>query len=115
VGNLPEIDDKYIGGGFGFSLAALDGGSVIAAWVDEGSPAHEAGLRAGDELLTWNGEPVGSALEAVSPIFDGNAATRGEPAPEAGRVPRARAGRRGASSDLPKRRRRDDLRRADGL
>ncbi|NLD58978.1 MAG: hypothetical protein GX647_04910 [Clostridiales bacterium] len=75
AGNLPEIDDKHIGGGFGFCVAALDDESAIAAWVDEGSPAFAAGLRAGDELLTWNGEPVGSALSAVSPIFDGNAAT----------------------------------------
>jgi len=69
AGNLPEIDDKHIGGGFGFCVAALDDESAIAAWVDEGSPAFAAGLRAGDELLTWNGEPVGSALSAVSPPY----------------------------------------------
>jgi len=75
ISNVAEIDDRYIGGGFGFAAALLDDHRVVAAWVGEASPAWEAGLRAGDELLTINGAPVQSALEAVSTIFDGNSAT----------------------------------------
>ena len=34
VSNLPQIDDLYVGGGFGFAPALLSDGSVIACWVD---------------------------------------------------------------------------------
>lgn len=72
---LPEIDEKYVGGGFGFTPALLEGGTVIAAWVDESSEAYRAGLRAGDELLTWNGLPAAEAAARTPAFFAPNAAT----------------------------------------
>lgn len=75
VTNLKQIDDQFIGGGFGFAVATLDDGRTVITWVDSSSPAAAAGLMPGDELLTWNGVPVQTALEQVEPVFDSNAAT----------------------------------------
>lgn len=72
---LPEIDQKHVGGGFGFTPVLLDNGAVIAVWVDEASEAYHAGLRTGDELLTWNGLPIQEAAARISTIFAANAAT----------------------------------------
>lgn len=75
LNSLPEIDDKYIGGGFGLSAARLDDGSVIAAWVDESGPAYASGMRAGALLLKWNNEPTSDAIAKVSTVFAGTSAT----------------------------------------
>jgi carboxyl-terminal processing protease len=72
---LREIDNKYIGGGFGFSAALLANGKVIAGWVDETGAAYAQGLRAGAELLAWNGRPVRDALKDAPTLFGPNAAT----------------------------------------
>ena len=73
--SLREIDDLYIGGGFGFSAVRLDDGSVVAAWVDEAGPAYANGLRAGDVITKWNGDGVGDALVRVFTGFGGACAT----------------------------------------
>jgi carboxyl-terminal processing protease len=73
--SLHDIDEKYIGGGFGVAAAKLGSGSVIIAWVDETSPAYRAGIRAGASLLSWNGQPIAEALTNVSTIFGGTSAT----------------------------------------
>lgn len=75
VTNLTQIDEKYIGGSFGFTAAEMNDGRLVVTWVDEASQAWKAGMRAGNELLTWNTMPVLSVLDAVSAIFDGNSAT----------------------------------------
>lgn len=75
LNNLKEIDDLYIGGGFGVSAAKLSDGSVIATWVDESGPAYDSGLRTGAMLTKWNNEPIGDALKHVSTIFGGASAT----------------------------------------
>jgi carboxyl-terminal processing protease len=75
VTNLKQLDDQFIGGGFGLAVTTLDDGRTVITWVDPTSPAAVAGLKIGDELLTWNGLPVQTALEQVEPIFDSNAAT----------------------------------------
>lgn len=75
MSSFPEIDQKYVGGGFGFSPVMLEDGTVIAGWVDEASEAHRAGLRAGDVLLTWNGSPILEAAAQAPAIFASNAAT----------------------------------------
>lgn len=72
---LPEIDQKHVGGGFGFAPVLLADGTVIAGWVGEGTEAYSAGLRAGDELIKWNDRPVREAIDAASAIFASNAAT----------------------------------------
>lgn len=73
--NLREIDDLYIGGGFGFSAARLIDGSVIAAWVDPSGSAYISGIRAGDIITKWNGEGIGDALARVFTGFGGTSAT----------------------------------------
>ena len=75
INNIPAIDDLYIGGGFGISIARLDDASVIATWVEEGTPAWVAGLRAGCEILFWDGVPISDAIDAVFPVFTSNCAT----------------------------------------
>jgi carboxyl-terminal processing protease len=75
LNNLKEIDDLYIGGGFGVSAAKLSDGSVIATWVDESGPAYDSGLRTGAMLTKWNNELIGDALKHVSTIFGGTSAT----------------------------------------
>ncbi len=74
--NLTEVDDRYIGGGFGMTVIMLDDGRIIFPWVDETSPAWEAGIRPGAELLEWDGMPATDALEAVSTVFTSISATR---------------------------------------
>ncbi len=75
VNNLPEIDNLYVGGGFGFSASRLSNGSLIAAWVDGFGPAYASGMRTGAVLTAWNGEPVADALAHVSTIYAGPSAT----------------------------------------
>jgi carboxyl-terminal processing protease len=75
LNNIKDIDDLYIGGGFGFSAAKLSDGSVIATWVDEAGSAYAAGMRVGAVLTEWNNEPIGDALEHVPTIFAGSSAT----------------------------------------
>ena len=75
MGNVKEIDDKHIGGCYGLAVAKLDEGKVIITWVDESGPAYAAGVRAGAELLQWNGKPIKDSIEAVSTLFAGPSAT----------------------------------------
>lgn len=75
VSNLSQVDDLYVGGGFGFSPALLSDGSVIACWVDEASDAYRAGMRAGDALIRWNGEPFAQAAQQARVEFATNSAT----------------------------------------
>ena len=75
VTNLPEIDYKYVGGGFGFSPALLSDGSLVVCWVDEASDAYAAGMRAGDVLVNWNGVPAAQAAAQSQTEFTYNSAT----------------------------------------
>jgi hypothetical protein len=72
---LADIDNLYIGGGFGFAAAKLADGSVIAAWVDASGPAYAAGLRPGAVLSAWNQESIGEALKNIPTLFGGSSAT----------------------------------------
>ena len=73
--NLPEINDRFIGAGFGFAVTKLSNGRLIASWVDESGPAFVRGMRPGAELLEWNYQPVAVALSEKSTIFASNSAT----------------------------------------
>ncbi len=74
--NLRDIDDKYIGGGLGFSIARLEDNKIIISWVDEAGPAWAQGIRTGAELLKWNGVDVREAVTQVSTVFANNSATK---------------------------------------
>jgi carboxyl-terminal processing protease len=58
-----------IGGGYGLAVARLDSGKVIVTYVANGSDAERAGVRFGDEVVSWNGRPVGEAIDATSIIW----------------------------------------------
>jgi len=78
MNSIGSIDNKFIGGGFGFSATKLSDGKVIASWVDETSAAYAQGLRAGAELIEWNNRPVRDALNHASTVFGTNSATAEE-------------------------------------
>ncbi|HOI13301.1 MAG TPA: S41 family peptidase [Methanoculleus sp.] len=58
-----------IGGGYGLGVARLDSGEVIVTYVANGSDAEQAGIRFGDEVVSWNGRPVGEAIDATEIIW----------------------------------------------
>ncbi|PKL62948.1 MAG: peptidase S41 [Methanomicrobiales archaeon HGW-Methanomicrobiales-2] len=66
-----DFGAKYadIGGGYGLAVARLDSGKVIVIYVAEGSEAERAGVRFGDEVVSWNGRPIGEAIDAASIIW----------------------------------------------
>ena len=76
--NIGSIDNNYIGGGFGFSATKLSDGTVIASWVDETSDAYAQGLRAGAELIEWNGLPIKFVLRQAPTFLGTNSATAEE-------------------------------------
>lgn len=65
----PNIFWPEAGGEFGLVLDELDDGRVIVTQVLPGSPAAEAGIEVGAEIITWGGQPVSAALDAVQPYF----------------------------------------------
>lgn len=58
-----------IGGGYGLGVARLDTGEVIVTYVANGSDAERAGIRFGDEVVSWNGRPIGEAIDATPIIW----------------------------------------------
>jgi len=65
----PNIFWPEIGGEFGLVLDELNDGSVIVTQVLPGYPGAAAGVEVGAEIITWGGQPVSSALDAVHPYF----------------------------------------------
>lgn len=54
-------------GGFGVGAVELSDGRVIAAEIIPQTPASDAGMLPGAEILEWGGLPVQDAIEAVFP------------------------------------------------
>ena len=69
VGVLADNDfgAKYadVGGGFGFAVTQLDTGKFHVSYVANGSAAGTAGIRPGDHVIAWNGNPVADAINAT--------------------------------------------------
>lgn len=57
------------GGSFGMVLAELVDDSVIVTKVLPGHTAEAAGIEAGAEIISWNGQPVQDALDSVVPYL----------------------------------------------
>ena len=57
---------ELAGGGFGMAVAELDNRRVIAAAVIPDSPAAQAGIAAGAEIVTWGGVPAETAIGAIN-------------------------------------------------
>ncbi|UYO64092.1 S41 family peptidase [Acetobacterium wieringae] len=75
VNNLKEIDDLFIGGGYGLALANSSDHNIIISWVDPASQAFAAGLRPGTEVVSWNGQPIRTALDQTETLLCGTSAT----------------------------------------
>ena len=55
---LARLQFEHIGGGFGLTVAQIDGGDIILTSVTDGSPAARAGLAAGQVVVAIDGEPA---------------------------------------------------------
>ncbi|HVR11380.1 MAG TPA: PDZ domain-containing protein, partial [Thermoanaerobaculia bacterium] len=69
VGDDGGLERAEVGGSYGFEVVVLDDGRVLASRVAGGGPADRAGLRAGCEVVRWNGAPAGAALAAVPVLW----------------------------------------------
>ncbi len=58
-----EIDNRYIGVGFGFSIVKLTDERLWVIWIDESSEAYTQRMRTGAELVEWNGLSGSSSFE----------------------------------------------------
>lgn len=65
----PEVFYNEAGGGFGLVLVELSDGKIIASEVLPGKPAARAGIKPGDEIISWNGQPVAQVIEKIVPEF----------------------------------------------
>ncbi len=45
-------------GSFGLNMIPVTDGSIVVNIVPEWGPAYSAGLRCGDEIISWNGTPI---------------------------------------------------------
>lgn len=65
----PEVFFNENGGGFGMVLAELSDGRVITTEILPGSPADQAGILPGAEIVTWEGKPTQEAIAQVIPAL----------------------------------------------
>ena len=63
LGPLIDLFRQETDGGLGLAIAELDDGRIIISYVVEGSPAHEAGIQLGAEILTFNGREITDLME----------------------------------------------------
>ncbi len=64
--SLGLINDQFqeqTAGGFGMALRELDDERVIVNFLLEGSPAAEAGMQLGTEIIAYDGIPIGDVLD----------------------------------------------------
>jgi C-terminal processing protease CtpA/Prc len=70
--NISFDQDYFIsnyGGGLGLVLSQLSDGRIIVTQALPGDPASQAGIEPGAEIVSWNGNPVGQAIDQVVPYF----------------------------------------------
>ena len=63
-----QYNEENILGGYGFSVRELDDGRVIVVFILQGGAADQAGMQVGAEIVKFNGDPVGEALDKVPPF-----------------------------------------------
>ncbi|MBI1321386.1 MAG: hypothetical protein GC168_20880 [Candidatus Hydrogenedens sp.] len=74
----PEFLATKFGGGYGMTLGQLDDGRVMVRGIRAGFPAQLAGITAMSEILTWNGEPIGTAVLEAPMLWGGQPPTTAE-------------------------------------
>jgi C-terminal processing protease CtpA/Prc len=65
----PQVVFEDYGGGFGLVISQLSDQRVIVTNVLTDTPAAQAGIQVGAEIITWDGKPVSEAIDAVTPLF----------------------------------------------
>ena len=67
---LPLTNDAFFAetdGSLGIAIRELDDGRVIVNYVTEGTPAADAGIELGTEIISLNGVPIADAISAAQP------------------------------------------------
>jgi len=54
-------------GGIGMAIRELDDGRVIASYILVGSPADEAGIERGAEIIAFDGQPIADVISGIRP------------------------------------------------
>ena len=95
VGIREGFLDDYLaalyGGNPGLTVGETDEGEVIVVTVAPGSPADEAGIDPGAEVLRWDGEKAADAVEAVE-LLRGESSPHGRLAQQLDLLPRLPVG-----------------------
>ncbi len=65
----PRYFYERYAGSFGLTLAELSDGRVLVTKAAYGEAGERAGIQVGAEIVSWDGRPVGEAIEAVSPFL----------------------------------------------
>jgi carboxyl-terminal processing protease len=60
---------EQIGGSYGLALIKLDNGKIVTRLVTENSPAAQAGIEFGAEIISFNNIPINEALENTSVLW----------------------------------------------
>jgi C-terminal processing protease CtpA/Prc len=84
------LDDRY-GGSLGLAVGETDESELIVVTVAPGSPAAEAGIEPGAEILEWDGDAPDEALEAVD-LMRGESSPHGLRAQQVQLLPRLPVG-----------------------
>jgi C-terminal processing protease CtpA/Prc len=63
-----QFYENRLYGGYGFAVRELDDGTVLAVYALPDGPADLAGMQVGAQILEYNGDPVGTALDKVAPF-----------------------------------------------
>jgi carboxyl-terminal processing protease len=78
VGDDGGLRREEVGGHFGLSLAELHDGRVIVDRVEPESGAARQGVGVGEEVVSWNGEPIEAAVSKVSLLWTEDQAATAE-------------------------------------
>lgn len=57
--------NKHIEGSYGLIITKTDENKFIASYVSKNSPATYAGIKAGNQILTWNEIPINQAIQQI--------------------------------------------------
>ncbi|MDE2856694.1 MAG: S41 family peptidase [Chloroflexota bacterium] len=60
---LGDLFREETDGGLGIALSELDDGRIVVSYILDGSPAANAGMELGAEIIAWDGGAVEEALE----------------------------------------------------
>jgi C-terminal processing protease CtpA/Prc len=56
-----------VAGGIGIAVSETDDGHILVTHVTPDSPADEAGIKFGAEILTWNDQPINDVISGIVP------------------------------------------------